>query len=139
MPSWIRARTCDLCDDLVVFNRRPDALQRRDRTLGDQEERMDRSVFRRYVVDDDIGCLRSEQRIHNAILRRRKDGIEAKLDDRARCSRDPVDVLNNVLLPAMKEVGDKFGAGELISAVRAAVGRSDEKGRRPSRAISGQS
>ncbi len=25
-----------------------------------------------------------------------------------------VDVLNNVLLPAMKEVGDKFGAGELI-------------------------
>jgi 5-methyltetrahydrofolate--homocysteine methyltransferase len=25
-----------------------------------------------------------------------------------------VDILNNVLLPAMKEVGDKFGAGELI-------------------------
>ncbi|MBC8100266.1 MAG: B12-binding domain-containing protein, partial [Armatimonadetes bacterium] len=28
--------------------------------------------------------------------------------------QDPVGVLNNVLLPAMKEVGDKFGAGELI-------------------------
>jgi 5-methyltetrahydrofolate--homocysteine methyltransferase len=28
--------------------------------------------------------------------------------------RAAVDVLNNVLLPAMKEVGDKFGAGELI-------------------------
>ncbi len=27
---------------------------------------------------------------------------------------DAVEVLNNVLLPAMKEVGDKFGAGELI-------------------------
>src|SRR5262249_16823533 len=25
-----------------------------------------------------------------------------------------VDILNNVLLPAMKDVGDKFGAGELI-------------------------
>ena len=25
-----------------------------------------------------------------------------------------VDVLNTVLLPAMKEVGDKFGSGELI-------------------------
>src|SRR5579884_1460477 len=29
-------------------------------------------------------------------------------------SRYAVDVLNNVLLPAMKDVGDKFGAGELI-------------------------
>ncbi|MGH7446813.1 MAG: vitamin B12 dependent-methionine synthase activation domain-containing protein, partial [Longimicrobiales bacterium] len=28
--------------------------------------------------------------------------------------RAAIDVLNNVLLPAMKEVGDKFGAGELI-------------------------
>ncbi len=26
----------------------------------------------------------------------------------------PVKTLNEVLLPAMKEVGDKFGAGELI-------------------------
>jgi 5-methyltetrahydrofolate--homocysteine methyltransferase len=46
-------------------------------------------------------------------LRRRKDGIEAKIDE-VLLRRDPVDVLNNVLLPAMKEVGDKFGAGELI-------------------------
>jgi 5-methyltetrahydrofolate--homocysteine methyltransferase len=29
-------------------------------------------------------------------------------------SRAAVDVLNNVLLPAMKDVGDRFGAGELI-------------------------
>jgi 5-methyltetrahydrofolate--homocysteine methyltransferase len=29
-------------------------------------------------------------------------------------SRRAVDVLNNVLLPAMKDVGDRFGAGELI-------------------------
>ncbi len=29
-------------------------------------------------------------------------------------SRCAVDVLNNVLLPAMKDVGDRFGAGELI-------------------------
>ena len=54
-----------------------------------------------------------EERIHNAILRRRKDGIEAKIDE-ALTRRDPVDVLNEVLLPAMKDVGDRFGAGELI-------------------------
>ncbi len=40
-------------------------------------------------------------------------GIEEQID-LAVGLRDPVDVLNNVLLPAMKEVGDKFGAGELI-------------------------
>ena len=53
-----------------------------------------------------------EQQIHNAILRRRKDGIEAKIDDalkgaiRRRAER--------ILLPAMKEVGDRFGRGDLI-------------------------
>ncbi|MBV8726228.1 MAG: B12-binding domain-containing protein, partial [Candidatus Eremiobacteraeota bacterium] len=54
-----------------------------------------------------------ETRIHNAILRRRKDGIEAKIDEALK-TRGPVDVLNNILLPAMKDVGDRFGAGELI-------------------------
>ena len=29
-------------------------------------------------------------------------------------SQQAVEILNNVLLPAMKEVGDKFGSGELI-------------------------
>ncbi|MBV8354820.1 MAG: B12-binding domain-containing protein, partial [Candidatus Eremiobacteraeota bacterium] len=96
-----------LCDDLV-FNRRPDALQRliehyaakgpAERSEADQSEDLTAPV---------------EVRIHNAILHRRKEGIEAKLDE-ALQARDPVAVLNEILLPAMKEVGDKFGAGELI-------------------------
>ena len=45
---------------------------------------------------------------------RKKDGIEADVDEAVAQSGDAVEVLNNVLLPAMKEVGDKFGAGELI-------------------------
>ena len=53
------------------------------------------------------------QRIHQAILRRRKDGIEGKIDE-ALLERSPVDVLNEILLPAMKDVGDRFGRGELI-------------------------
>src|SRR6202035_731262 len=47
------------------------------------------------------------------ILRRKRDGVEAQID----LSVDKigaVPTLNGVLLPAMKEVGDKFGAGELI-------------------------
>ncbi len=46
-------------------------------------------------------------------MRRRKDGIEAKIDEALR-ERTPVEVLNEILLPAMKDVGDRFGSGELI-------------------------
>jgi 5-methyltetrahydrofolate--homocysteine methyltransferase len=54
-----------------------------------------------------------DQRIHWMILHRKKEGIEEQLDA-AGVRENPVRVLNEVLLPAMKEVGDKFGAGELI-------------------------
>uniref|UniRef100_A0A832MKQ5 Methionine synthase n=1 Tax=Eiseniibacteriota bacterium TaxID=2212470 RepID=A0A832MKQ5_UNCEI len=54
-----------------------------------------------------------EGRIHHQILHRKPAGIEALVDEAVR-RQDPVTVLNTVLLPAMKEVGDKFGAGELI-------------------------
>jgi 5-methyltetrahydrofolate--homocysteine methyltransferase len=99
----------ELCDDLVL-NRRPDALQR----LIEHYESPD-AVAAQAQTDkkDDDADAAPEIRIHNAILRRRKDGIEAKIDQ-ALQTRDPVAVLNDILLPAMKEVGDKFGAGELI-------------------------
>ena len=98
----------ELCDDLV-FNRRPDALQR---VIEHWEAKKGDGASANALLDDDLDQP-METRIHHAILRRRKDGIEAKIDEVLE-RRDPVDVLNNVLLPAMKEVGDKFGAGELI-------------------------
>jgi 5-methyltetrahydrofolate--homocysteine methyltransferase len=98
----------DLCDDLVL-NRRADALQR---VIEHWETAVATSGSGTSAKDDDVDDP-IETRIHNAILRRRKDGIEAKVDEVLK-TRDPVDVLNNVLLPAMKDVGDKFGAGELI-------------------------
>ncbi|HEY8313640.1 MAG TPA: homocysteine S-methyltransferase family protein, partial [Candidatus Baltobacteraceae bacterium] len=97
----------ELCDDLVL-NRRPDGLQR----VIEHFENKQVGSGSAQVVEDDADAP-VEARIHNAILRRRKDGIEAKIDEALR-KRGPVDVLNNVLLPAMKEVGDKFGSGELI-------------------------
>jgi 5-methyltetrahydrofolate--homocysteine methyltransferase len=102
------AQERELCDDLVL-NRRPDALQR---VIEHWEAAGGASATAAAAKDDEAGDP-IEVRIHNAILRRRKDGIEAKVDE-ALALRDPVDVLNNVLLPAMKDVGDKFGAGELI-------------------------
>jgi 5-methyltetrahydrofolate--homocysteine methyltransferase len=104
----IDAAERELCDDLV-FNRRPDALQR---VIEHWENKGTGGTTAAVLLDDDIDAPIAV-RIHNAILRRRKDGIEAKIDI-ALADRDPVDVLNNVLLPAMKEVGDKFGSGELI-------------------------
>ncbi|WP_458747438.1 dihydropteroate synthase [Candidatus Nitrosocosmicus sp. T] len=50
----------------------------------------------------------SEKILENGIKRKTLNGDKEKLHDGA------VETLNEVLLPAMKEVGDKFGAGELI-------------------------
>jgi 5-methyltetrahydrofolate--homocysteine methyltransferase len=98
----------DLCDDLVL-NRRPDALAR---LIEHFENAGPVAAGTANALDDDADAP-PDTRLHNAILRRRKDGIEAKVDAVLE-HRDPVDALNNVLLPAMKEVGDKFGSGELI-------------------------
>ena len=74
------------------------------------------------------------------ILHRVKDGIEddieEALDERGvRENDEAVDLLNDVLLPAMKDVGDKFGARRADPAVRAAVGRGDEEGGQATRAV----
>lgn len=98
----------ELCDDLV-FDRRPDALAR----VIEHWDTAGTLVSGDRASGDDDRDLPIEEQIHAAILRRRKDGIEAKLDAALR-TRDPVEVLNTILLPAMKDVGDKFGAGELI-------------------------
>ena len=57
--------------------------------------------------------MEPEEALHFHILRRKKEGVEEWIDQ---CVEKigAVPTLNDVLLPAMKEVGDKFGAGELI-------------------------
>ncbi|HXA27796.1 MAG TPA: methionine synthase [Candidatus Angelobacter sp.] len=97
----------ELAEDLI-FNRRPDALPRfiawfeENAGAAQQEER-----------EDPFAGMAPPERIHQQILHRRKDGIEEQID-LALLSRGPVEVLNDILLPAMKDVGDRFGAGELI-------------------------
>ncbi len=67
-----------MCDDLV-FNRRPDALQR----LIEHFESVIPSEVEGSSLNEELE-LPIAQQIHNAILRRRKDGIEAKIDRAAR-------------------------------------------------------
>ena len=98
----------ELADDLV-FNRRPDALQRyiaHFEGVGKRDGAQDSAA-------DPTATLAPDERVHWQILHRKKEGIEEALDN-AGVRDNPVRVLNEVLLPAMKEVGDKFGAGELI-------------------------
>ncbi len=96
----------ELTDDLV-FNRREDALERFIAHFENKgEETEDES-------EDAMLGMEPEEALHFMILRRKKDGVEDWID-RSVEKIGAVPTLNDVLLPAMKEVGDKFGAGELI-------------------------
>jgi 5-methyltetrahydrofolate--homocysteine methyltransferase len=97
----------ELADDLV-YNRREDALERfiaHFESKGEDETAQSAA--------DPTEGMEPEEALHFHILRRRKEGVEDWIDKSVE-KIGAVPTLNEVLLPAMKEVGDKFGAGELI-------------------------
>lgn len=98
----------ELANDMV-FNRRPDSLQR---LIEHFQDRGDAAGGGAEVADPTAG-MTPEEAVAWAIIHRKKDGIEERLE-LAGVREEPVRLLNEVLLPAMKVVGDKFGAGELI-------------------------
>jgi 5-methyltetrahydrofolate--homocysteine methyltransferase len=103
IPEFERA----LADDLV-FNRSDDALEKfieHFESKGPTDEAE--------AAGDPTEDMEPEEALHFHILRRKKDGVEGWID-RSVEKIGAVPTLNTVLLPAMKEVGDKFGAGELI-------------------------
>ncbi|HEX9400631.1 MAG TPA: methionine synthase [Anaeromyxobacter sp.] len=91
----------------LVFDRRPDALARLIAHFGEK------GAEKVIPTEDLLAGKTAEERIGLQILHRRPEGIEALIDE-ALQRRPAVAVLNEVLLPAMKDVGDRFGAGELI-------------------------
>ncbi len=118
----------ELAEDLI-FNRRTDALQRYIEHFESAGSESSRSET---LVDPTVAMSPAE-RLHWCILHRRKEGVEQDIDEIVRAGLIPneaavqtetrpaptkheiaVYILNTILLPAMKEVGDKFGAGELI-------------------------
>jgi 5-methyltetrahydrofolate--homocysteine methyltransferase len=104
--SEISEEERELADDLV-YNRREDALERfieHFESKGPEEES---------EAADPTEGMEPEEALHWHILRRKREGVERQID---LCNEKigAVPTLNTVLLPAMKEVGDKFGAGELI-------------------------
>ncbi len=117
----ISAEERELAEDLI-FNRRPDALQRYIEYFAGRQGEAENTQA------DPTEGMSVAQRIHWRVLSRHKENIEADIDAivaekvgsgfetaaRSVKHEAAVEVLNTVLLPAMKEVGDKFGAGELI-------------------------
>ena len=113
----------ELAEDLI-FNRRADALQR----YIEYFDQMD-PITEDTSIDPTEGMTPAE-RLHWRIVHRHKEGVETDIDVLVEANlllddgvggsgkgsqhQAAVQVLNHVLLPAMKEVGDKFGAGELI-------------------------
>ena len=93
--------------DALVFNEAEDALEKfiahfESKSGEDEAE-----------AADPTADMNPQDALHWHILRRKKDGVEAQIDASVE-DIGAVPTLNDVLLPAMKEVGDKFGAGELI-------------------------
>jgi 5-methyltetrahydrofolate--homocysteine methyltransferase len=105
-----------LTEDLI-FNRVPDALSKlieHFQSSGPAEIKVD-------AQQEQLSKMTAGERLHWKIVHRVKEDVEKDVDeclaqtaagqgqnDRA------VEILNKILLPAMKEVGDKFGSGELI-------------------------
>jgi 5-methyltetrahydrofolate--homocysteine methyltransferase len=120
-----------LADDLL-FDRREDALARFIAFFQEHEEA-------REEVVEPTEEMSPDEAIHWMVLHRRKEGIQdfvdAAIQERGGGHQAAVDTLNTVLLPAMKEVGDRFGAGELIlpfvlqsaEVMKAAVERLEEQ------------
>jgi 5-methyltetrahydrofolate--homocysteine methyltransferase len=98
-----------LADDLVL-NRTSDALPR---FIAAFDTSATSEMTAGSPALDPTAGLSPEQKVHWMVLHRRKEGIEEALEACGVRER-PVAILNEVLLPAMKEVGDRFGAGELI-------------------------
>ncbi|MBN1267282.1 MAG: methionine synthase [Anaerolineales bacterium] len=111
--SEITEEERELAEDLI-FNRRPDALIR----VIEHFEEVDFSEDS--AAEDPTANKNPQERLHWRILTRHREGVVEDIEEiiqarpAAKRSDAALEILNEVLLPAMKEVGDKFGAGELI-------------------------
>jgi 5-methyltetrahydrofolate--homocysteine methyltransferase len=102
-----------LAEDLIL-NAHPDALPRLIEYFETAEIAADEGPL------DPTVDMTPQERLQWRILHRHKDGVVADIDQILEAippqerATGAVEILNTVLLPAMKEVGDRFGAGELI-------------------------
>jgi 5-methyltetrahydrofolate--homocysteine methyltransferase len=110
----IPAEEKELAEELI-FNRSADALEKLVTWFEIHEEKESEGAAKK----DPFEGLNTRERLFQRILLRQKNGLEEDIDQILAESDRPkaetaVNILNEVLLMAMKEVGDRFGSGELI-------------------------
>ena len=106
----------ELAEDLI-FNRKPEALQH----LIEYFQAAGPGEAQKNTQQEALSAMTPGERLQWKIVHRMKEDIEADIDTLLQVGESGVNrndtavgILNHVLLPAMKEVGDKFGRGELI-------------------------
>ncbi|MCC6147165.1 MAG: methionine synthase [Anaerolineaceae bacterium] len=105
-----------LAEDLI-YNRREDSLQNFIEHFEKTGNNLKEKASEAQII---LSSASAPERVHWRIVHRQKENIEKDIDEIIDQSTDlskhnaAIKVLNEVLLPAMKEVGDKFGSGELI-------------------------
>jgi 5-methyltetrahydrofolate--homocysteine methyltransferase len=104
--NQIPAEARDLAEDLVLA-RRDDALAR----LIEHFQAKGPTAAK--AEEEEKRFDTAEARLHHLIVDRQQKGLIETIDECLK-TRSAVGVINDVLLGAMKEVGDRFGAGELI-------------------------
>jgi 5-methyltetrahydrofolate--homocysteine methyltransferase len=96
----------------LVFNSGSDPLGKFIQFFSEQDPR------EKSRSKDGFSGLDLDQRIYQRILMRESEGLEEDLEAFIEGSQQPqqaaLSLINTILLPAMKEVGDQFGRGELI-------------------------
>jgi 5-methyltetrahydrofolate--homocysteine methyltransferase len=106
----------EMAEDLV-FNRASNALQR----LIEHFQAAGPTSDQKNAEQETLASMLPADRLHWKVVHRLKENLESDIDllqaegEKTLSRNDSaVSILNNVLLPAMKEVGDRFGSGELI-------------------------
>ncbi|MCK5912453.1 MAG: B12-binding domain-containing protein, partial [Desulfuromusa sp.] len=92
----------EICLDLL-FNRHPDALMA---FIDYFEQAVEEE-------DEDTDSLPAEELLRQKVLNGDKDGLNDLLSA-LRGRWQPLDIINNLLVPAMREVGELFGRGDLL-------------------------
>lgn len=105
-----------LAEDLI-FNKHPQALQQLIDRFEEVQSTTNGAQLERETV---LAAMTPQERLRWRILHRQKEDLEKDIDlilkqaPSTERHAAAVSLLNTVLLPAMKEVGDRFGQGELI-------------------------
>ncbi len=109
--------TIRILTENLLFNRSADALQQLIDHFSDKKPEAKTKIN---DLEQQLMAMPPDQRLYTCILNRIKEPVADAIDalimsaPPAEQHQTAIHILNNILLSAMKETGDRFGKGELI-------------------------